>query len=383
MGKNGLEGYFITEGNKKLHLGYTTGSCAAAAAKAAAWMLCLGQEIHEVNLATPKGIILHLPIVEINRTKEFVSCAVRKDAGDDPDVTDGILVYAKVIKREEPGIVIRGGAGVGVVTRKGLEQPVGEAAINRVPRKMIKESIEEVLNEQEWENGIEVEISVPEGIRVAEKTFNKRLGIEGGISILGTSGIVVPMSEKALIDSIRVEMKMLAAEQVEYLLITPGNYGENFIKSQMKLDLSKSMKCSNYVGETIEIAQELGIKGILFVSHIGKFIKVSGGIMNTHSKHSDSRAELMTAAAIRAGASIEVAKRLLETITTEEAITILKEEDLLSQTMEHITEKIHYYLNKKSGDDMKIGAIIFSNEYGYLGETKYAKELLKEFEFTE
>lgn len=379
MGKNGLEQYFVTEGNKKLYLGYTTGSCAAAAAKAATWMLFLGQKIYEVNLATPKGIVLHLPIEEIQCTTEYVSCAVRKDAGDDPDVTDGILVYAKVKKIEQPDVVILGGTGVGIVTRKGLEQPVGEAAINRVPRKMIKESVEEVLREQEWDGGIEVEISVPEGVNVAKKTFNERLGIQGGISILGTSGIVVPMSEKALIDSIRVEMKMLAAEQVEYLLITPGNYGETFVKNQMQLDLSKSMKCSNYVGETIGIAKELGIKGILFVSHIGKFIKVSGGIMNTHSKHSDSRAELMTAAAIRAGASIETARRLLDTITTEEAVTILKEGNLLSETMKSITDKIHYYLNKKSGEDLKIGAILFSNEYGYLGETKYAKELAEKF----
>lgn len=363
MGKNGLENYYISEGEKKLRLGYTTGSCAAAAAQAAVIMLCTREEIYQVDLMTPKGILLHLEIEEINIKEDFVSCAVRKDAGDDPDVTDGILIYAKARPIWQQEIVIKGGVGIGIVTKKGLEQPVGEPAINRVPREMIRKNVDKVKRDKDFKNGIEIEISAPKGVELAKKTFNPRLGIQGGISILGTSGIVVPMSEKALIDSIRIEMSMLAAQGANYILITPGNYGEAYMKEHLELDSSNSMKCSNYVGETIKIAEELKIKGILFVSHIGKFIKVSGGIMNTHSKHSDSRAELITAAAIRAGASLDTAKELLNTLTTEEAVAILKRENILEETMKYIMEKIHFYLEKKSSL-VQLGAIIFSNVYG-------------------
>ena len=190
---------------------------------------------------------------------------------------------------------------MGRVTKPGLEQPVGAAAINRVPRQMIEKEVADVCEEQEYRGGLRVEIFVPGGEETARKTFNPRLGIEGGISILGTSGIVVPMSEAALIASIRLEMEMKKANGAEYLLITPGNYGADFIRQNMVLDVENSMKCSNYVGETLDMAVELGIKGILIVAHIGKFIKVAGGIMNTHSRCADSRAELTAAAAAKIG----------------------------------------------------------------------------------
>lgn len=378
MSKNGLEDYFISEGGKKLKFGYTTGSCAAAAAQAAVMMLCTREEIYQVDLMTPKGILLHLEIEEIEMREDFVSCAVRKDAGDDPDVTDGILIYAKAVPIKQHEIVIKGGVGIGTVTKKGLEQSVGQPAINRVPREMIRENVEYVMNKHHFKKGIEIVLSAPQGVELANKTFNPRLGIQGGISILGTSGIVVPMSEKALIDSIRIEMSMLAAQGMQYILITPGNYGEAYINEHMKLDNTNSMKCSNYVGETIKFAEELKLKGILFVSHIGKFIKVSGGIMNTHSKHSDSRAELMTAAAIGAGASLETAKELLNTLTTEEAVAILIRENILEETMNCIMEKIHFHLEKKSSI-VQIGAIVYSSVHGFLGQTELAEELMKHF----
>ena len=331
--KTGLEDHYIVKDNKTLRLGYTTGSCAAAAGKAAAMMLLTGKWIEEVSLMTPKGILLHLLIEDIHMGDDRVSCAVRKDGGDDPDATNGALIYAEVSKTEESGIHIDGGVGVGRVTRPGLQQPVGEAAINQVPRSMIAREAAAVCEEQNYRGGLRIVITVPKGEEIAVRTFNPRLGIVGGISILGTSGIVIPMSETALIESIRVEMKMLCGAGARYLVMTPGNYGEVFSKEQMDLDLTYSMKCSNYIGETLEIAAGLGVKGILFISHIGKFIKVSGGIMNTHSHHADSRAELMAAQAVRAGADIACVKRLLETITTEEALDILKEHNILEETM--------------------------------------------------
>ena len=240
--KTGLEQYYILKNNKKLHYGYTTGTCAAAASKAAAEMLLSGHKVQEVELMTPKGIPLCLGIEEISMEKEKVSCAVRKDGGDDPDATHGILIFSSVKKIPEKRIVIDGGIGVGRVTKKGLEQGVGNAAINRVPREMIANEVKEICEAAGYEGGISVKISVPEGEEIAKKTFNPKLGIEGGISILGTSGIVIPMSEEALIASIRVEMEMKKANGAQYLLITPGNYGADFCRSEMKLNLDNAMK---------------------------------------------------------------------------------------------------------------------------------------------
>lgn len=375
--KTGLEDRYVLKNNKRLRCGYTTGTCAAAAAKAAAVMLFTQRTIKEVDIVTPDKTKLNLLTEDAVFDGKTASCAVRKDGGDDPDATNGLLVYAQVKKTESPGIVIDGGTGVGRVTREGLWQKVGEAAINRVPREMITLAVQEVCEEMDYPGGMKVVISVPEGEEIAKKTFNPRLGIEGGISILGTSGIVVPMSEEALIASIRLEMETKKAAGEEYLLITPGNYGEDFLRTGM--DINRSMKCSNFVGETVDMAVELGLKGILFVAHIGKFIKVSGGIMNTHSRCADSRAELMAAHAVRAGAGMDLVQRILGTITTEEALDILQEENLVKDTMEIVMNRIYYYLQHRCAGSIRTEAIIFSNKHGYLGETKGAGELLKYF----
>ena len=377
--RTGLEDCYVIRDKKRLRCGYTTGSCSAAAAKAAARMLFLQKKISEIELMTPKGILLHLLLEDITCEPEYTQCAVRKDGGDDPDATHGLLIYARVKKCERPGVYIDGGIGVGRVTKKGLSQPVGAAAINKVPREMITRAVCEVMEELEYAGGIVVEIFVPGGEEIARKTFNPRLGIEGGISILGTSGIVVPMSEEALVASIRLEMEMRHANGDEYLIITPGNYGEDFLREHVEIDLKNSMKCSNYVGETLDMAVQLGIKGILFIAHIGKFVKVSGGIMNTHSRHADSRAELMAAHAARAGADLDTIRRILDTITTEEAMDIIIEKKLTQPVMEQMTDKIRYYLQHRCQGQLETEAIIFSNAHGYLGETKGAEEMLKRF----
>ncbi len=379
MHETGLENTYVFKNNKKLRCGYTTGSCAAAAAKAATLMLLSGYPVHTVALMTPKGILLDLEVLEAHMEEGQASCAIRKDAGDDPDATNGILVYAKVACIPEKEIRIDGGAGVGRVTKKGLQQPVGEAAINPVPRQMIRDAVSEVCGNFEYDGGLAVEISIPEGVEIAKKTFNPRLGIEGGISVLGTSGIVMPMSEDALIASIRAEMEMLKANGHEYLIVTPGNYGETFTKNQMTVDLSSSMKCSNYVGETLDMAVELGIKGILFVSHIGKFIKVAGGIMNTHSRHADARAELMAAFALRAGADRETACRILDTITTDEALDIMEQAGIRQKAMELAAQRIRYYMRRRVGEKMQTEVILFSGSYSYLAQTSGADELLQHF----
>lgn len=377
--RTGLEMYCtIDEKNNKLRYGYTTGSCAAAAAQAAARMLLTGEKVEEVALETPKGILLHLLIEDIRMNTDEVICAVRKDGGDDPDVTHGILVYARVKKAFGKEVSIDGGIGVGRVTRQGLSQPPGAAAINDIPRKMIRENVEAVCKEYGFDGGMDVLIEIPAGVELAKKTFNPRLGIEGGISVLGTSGIVVPMSEAALVASIKLEMQMLVKAGAEYLVITPGNYGQVFSENQIQVDLTYSMKCSNYVGETLDMAREMGVKGILFIAHIGKFIKTAGGIMNTHSRNADSRAELMAANALRAGAGYETVMKILNSITTEESVDILIKDHMLEKTMQQIEEKVDYYLNKRSGENLQVGAILFSNVYGELGRTRLADELLDE-----
>ena len=370
-----MEEYVIKDG-KKLRMGYTTGSCAAAAAKAAAWTLLTGQPKQTIQLHTPKGITLNLTVEDMVTEETYVSCAIRKDSGDDPDVTAGILVYARVSRTETPGIAIDGGQGVGRVTKPGLDQPVGAAAINSVPRQMIRENLLEVCRMTDYSGGLQVVISVPEGERLAEKTFNPRLGIVGGISILGTSGIVEPMSEDALVKSIEIEMRQKVAGGAQYLLITPGNYGASYLREHMSLPFAESIKCSNFIGQTIDMAVRMGVKGILFVAHIGKFVKVAGGIMNTHSRWADGRAEILAANALRAGISREGALEILDSVTTEEALAVVNREGLMDAVMGEITARVHSALRHRAGTEMLLGAVMYSNRWGYLGQTESAEELM-------
>lgn len=379
---------YVYKNQKKMRCGYTTGTCAAAAAKAAAQMLLSGREVTEVSVRTPSDITLTLPVCEIQRQAHTVSCAVQKDSGDDPDITNGILIFAEVSYIHHTGNVINdkaavkqqmivdGGVGIGRITKKGLARPVGAAAINPVPLKMIEAALKETAETFAYEGGLQAVISAPQGVEIAKKTFNPQLGITGGISILGTSGIVEPMSEQALIDTIRTEMKMHLANGEQTLLITPGNYGQDFLHETLKIELKRSIKCSNFIGDTIDMGCELGAKGMIFVGHIGKLVKLGAGIMNTHSKMADGRMEILTACAVRAGADIKTVRDILDCVTTDAALEVLKKNGLLEKTMEQLMLRIDACLQKRGGDSMQIGAIVFSNEYGLLGKTEQADELL-------
>lgn len=371
---------FVYKNHKKLRYGYTTGSCAAAASKAAAAMLLSGKEISYVELHTPKGIDLRLEVLDISREDNAVSCAIQKDGGDDPDVTNGILIYAKVSREpaDEAQIMIDGGIGVGRVTKPGLEQPVGAAAINKVPRQMIRGNLEAVCEQYHYHGKLSVVISIPSGVELAAKTFNPRLGIVGGISVLGTSGIVEPMSEQALIDTIRVEMRQKLANGMEYLLVVPGNYGIDFLDQYGHgLQLEDAVKCSNFVGEALDAAVEFGAKGVLLVGHIGKFVKLAGGIMNTHSHNADARMELLTVHAALLGAPVELLQKMMECVTTDDALKYLKEADLMEPVMERIMEKMEFYVNQRAQHQLELGVITFSNVFGILGQTKNVPDLVK------
>lgn len=369
---------YIYKNNQKMRLGYTTGSCAAAAAKAAAQMLITGQPVPYAELMTPKGIRLELEVLDINMQfpGNTVSCAVKKDAGDDPDVTDGLKVYAAVHKTQEKGIRIDGGEGVGRVTREGLEQPVGSAAINSVPRTMIREGVEEICRRFGYEGGMSVIISIPEGAKLAKKTFNPRLGIEGGISVLGTSGIVEPMSEAALTETIRMEIRMQHTGNRRYLVLAPGNYGLDFLKEYNPKLLERCVKYSNFLGEALDAAAEYGFRGILLAGHIGKLVKLAGGIMNTHSRNADARMEILTAHAAVLGAGRDTAEALMACVTTDEALDILKDAGLLEEVMSRLTERMEFYINHRSGSAFSCGVITFSQKHGILGSSAHAEEIL-------
>lgn len=368
-----------------MRYGFTTGSCAAAAAKAAAYMLLSGNIKREIMIETPKGIPYQAQILQIRRREKEVVCAVEKDGGDDPDVTTGALIYAKVsfcgetakaLRKDQNSsrIQIDGGKGVGRVTKPGLDQPVGNAAINHVPREMITKEVSEVCKLFDYTGGLTVEISVPNGEILAEKTFNPRLGIEGGISILGTSGIVEPMSSQAILDTIRVELNQKKALGFDYVVVSPGNYGLDFMKKVYRYDLDKSIKCSNFIGNTIDMAAELGFRNMLLTGHIGKLIKVAGGIMNTHSAEGDCRMELMAAFAIKQGVEREKACEILNCVTTEEAVRILRECGKQKQVMEYAMERISYYLNKRAKGTMQIDCIMYANEFGELAKSEGVAE---------
>lgn len=392
-----------------MRYGFTTGSCAAAAAKAAAYMLLTGKKKTQITIQTPKGISFHAEILDISRQERTVRCAVRKDGGDDPDVTTGALVYATVTLRDEeaemeekwqggsggkscgrgqkealvgkstadedkPQIWIDGGIGVGRVTKPGLDQPVGNAAINHVPREMITKEVEEVCRLADYRGGLLVEISVPGGEELAQKTFNPRLGILGGISILGTTGIVEPMSNQAILDTIRVELNQRRAAGYDYVAVSPGNYGLDFLKAAYGYDLDRSVKCSNFIGQTMDMAVELGFQRVLLTGHIGKLIKVAGGIMNTHSREADCRMELLAAFAVRFQVPEERIQEMLECVTTEEAVRILKECGKEREVMDYAMERICYYLDKRVKGQLQIACCMYSNEFGELAKSKEAAE---------
>lgn len=407
---------YIEKGGQKLRLGYTTGSCAAAAAKAAALMLLTGQRVLQAQLKTPKGLDLILEIEDIcfwneknavsNSCPHAVSCAVRKDSGDDPDITNHALIYAKAARSDIPGIRIDGGEGVGRVTKPGLDQPVGNAAINSTPRRMIREAVLEVLESRLSEaslqktdssdfasdqnrdpaqgipRGLDITISVPQGRELAAKTFNPKLGIEGGISILGTSGIVEPMSDQALLDTIRVEIRVRKEEGLTILPAAPGNYGKNFFLEKYGFSLDTSVTASNFIYDTVKMAADAGFTKMLFVGHIGKLVKVASGIRNTHSQYGDHRMEILTEIAdsfIDKNSSDYIGLRtaLADCVMTDEAIRILKEYGIAEEVLSEMTRRIQAVMQEWAQGKMQVQVVVFSNVHGELGRTEKALDYMR------
>ncbi len=373
---------YIERGGKKLRCGYTTGSCAAAASKAALIMLLSGQNIHDVKIVTPKGPIYNAEILDISRTSDHVTCAVIKDGGDDPDITSGALIYATVRLLESNIVTIKGGEGVGVVTKPGLDQPVGEAAINSVPRRMIEENIREVLSQygEGKSLGAEVIISVPKGKELAVKTFNPKLGIEGGISILGTTGIVEPMSYSAILETIRTEINVRKAEGRKILLAAPGNYGLTFLNQNYQIDESLAVMSSNFVYDTVNMAVTAGFTKMLFVGHIGKLVKVAGGIKNTHSMYGDHRMEILSDICRQFALANDfdsLNSALMECVMTDEAVRIINEAGLGDKVFPEMAKRIKEHMENFGENKLQVEVIVFSNEYTELVKTDNALDYIQ------
>lgn len=373
-----MEEYVYIDG-KKYRRGYTTGSCATGAAKAATYMLISKIPIETINIDTPKGIPLSLKVENIDIQENYVECSIKKDGGDDIDATHKMDIYARVEHTNSTDIIITGGMGVGKVTKKGLGIEIGEAAINKTPRSMIIKEVRSVIGEN---IGVKVTIFAPAGEEIAKKTFNPRLGIIGGISIIGTTGIVEPMSDEGWKKSLSIELKMKREQGLEKVILVPGNHGETFTKDTLGIDMKYVVRTSNFIGYMLKEAQRLGYKKILMAGHLGKYVKIAGGIFNTHSKVADARNEILIANLALMRANFELIEKVNKCVATEEFIEILEDtkyteyKEIYNILSDKCKERIDVYLND---EEIQTEVMIFSIEKKLLGKSEKADELMEIF----
>lgn len=381
-----MEEYVYIDG-KKYKRGYTTGSCATGAAKAATYMLLTKKKIKTINIDTPKGIFLTLKVDNIVIMDNYVECSIEKDGGDDIDATHTMHIHARteIIKKQgDEDIVVCGGNGIGVVTKKGLSVEVGKAAINPVPMKMINREIRKIIGDDssqylEQDEALKITIFAPKGEEVAKKTFNPRLGIIGGISIIGTTGIVEPMSDEGWKKSLSIELQMKKEQGLNKIILVPGNHGEQFIKENLNLDMKYVVRTSNFIGYMLKEAQRMGYKEILMAGHIGKFIKLSAGIFNTHSKVADARSEILVSNLAMMGAPYEFLKKINECLTAEEAVEIIDNSEY-KDFYNLICNKCKFKVNQYLGDDeIKVEVMIFSMDKTLLGKSDNTDSLVEVF----
>lgn len=395
-----MEEYVYIDG-KKYRRGYTTGSCAVGAAKAASHMLLTKKKLETVNIDTPKGIPLFLKVENIDIGEKYVECSIKKDGGDDIDATHGIDIYARAEVTDSfvtidtyneksldytEGIVLCGGKGVGIVTKKGLSVEVGQAAINPTPVKMIKSEVIKVIG-QDIEKSLgknkvlKITIFVPQGEEIAKKTFNPKLGIVGGISIIGTTGIVEPMSDEGWKKSISIELQMKKEQGLDKIILVPGNHGEQFIKEKLELDTKYVVRTSNFIGYIIKEAQRMGYKKIFMAGHIGKFIKLSAGIFNTHSRVADARSEILVSNLALMKAPYSILEEISKCLTAEEAVDIIIRndyEDLFNIISNKCRDRIIQHLNEDKRE-IDVEVMIFSMDKTLLGKSNNADLLVEEF----
>ena len=365
-----LDREYVYFKGKKLRYGYTTGSSATAATKAALMYLLddSKHDIPEVTIKLPSGNPLTISVNSLEKKENSILASVIKDGGDDPDVTHGLEIYSKVSLRNDSKINIFGGIGVGKVTKKGLPIAPGNSAINPVPLKMIRETVEEMLPEG---LGADVEIFVPKGEETAKKTLNAKLGIIGGISILGTTGIVKPMSEESWKASLAIELKMALenAGNGEAIFLF-GNRGKQYLSDNFEDNTSQAIVISNFVGYMFDRACEFEARKIYFIGELGKFVKVAGGIFHTHSRVSDAKMEILTANALLVGESTENMKKIMASNTTEEATKYIEKTEVYSLLAEKAKQKCEEYC-RRNGWELKVETLIISAEKEVLGNSRH------------
>lgn len=377
-----MEEYVYIDG-KKYRRGYTTGSCAAAASKASVHMLLTKHKIDNINIDTPKGIPLTLKVKNIEINRNYAVCSIEKDGGDDIDATHTMDVFARaeLVEKEEEKIIVTGGIGVGIVTKKGLSVEVGKHAINPVPMKMIRSEVQKVLNANNYifkDKSLKITIFAPKGVEIAKKTFNPRLGIVGGISILGTTGIVEPMSEDGWKKSLSIELEMKKAQGLDKIILVPGNHGEEFVREHLNIDMHNCVRMSNFVGYMLNEAKRIGFKKILMAGHIGKFIKISAGIFNTHSKVCDARNEIMIANLALMGADLDLLNKVNECVTAEGAVEIIDQSEyteIYNILCDKCKEKAEQYLH----NEVEVEVYMFRMDKSLLGKSKKADLLMEAF----
>ena len=353
-----------------LKYGITTGASAAAAAKAAVIAL-VSNPVERVVIPTPIGLRFEIPVKESKKLSDHSAVAtVVKDAGDDIDATDKIEISATVKLTSDGKVTIKSGKGVGKVTKPGLAVPVGESAVNPVPRKMIRDAVEEALPEGK---GAEVVIDIPEGEKVAKKTLNAKLGIVGGISVLGTTGVVKPLSMEACRRSLVPQIDVALAEGYKRIFVVPGNIGERITKKLFKVSDEAIVQTGDFMGYMFRKMVEKGVTEIMFVGHPGKMVKLAAGIFNTHHKMGDARAEVIAAYAAAVGADSKAINGILQSNTTEEAAKLLKQAGLLRATFNLIAEKIRSRVMERIQGKAEVSVIIVSLDGAILGMDKTAR----------
>lgn len=351
---------------KPLRHGYTTGSCATATTKAALIALITQEPQREATIRLPIGETVTFQMESCEFTEAMATASTIKDGGDDPDATHGALIISTVEWLDEPGIILDGGVGVGRVTKPGLPVPIGEAAINPVPRKMIREAAQEVLDQFEIDRGIKIVISVPAGEEIAKKTLNGRLGILGGISILGTRGIVVPFSTSAYKASVAQAVNVAKEAGCEHIVLSTGGKTESYgIEMYSELSEEAFVEMGDFVGFSLQQCKRKKMKKVTLVGMMGKFSKVAQGVMMVHSKSAPIDFGHLAQMAEQAGASEELLVQI------RGANTAAQVGDLMADTpafFEIMCEKCCRAALKEVGGGIEVETVIITMKGSLLGK---------------